>query len=190
MTNEANDAKPNKTKLFVGLSVVGMFLLSLYVAWTMSQNYRKEDTKERYRLTKLYKEWKKKEYNYDVTKGYTLYSNLCLKCHSANGKGVTGRYPSLADSPLVNSDEQAFIKIALHGLQGPITRMGQTYNGKMNGYKKIDPVDIAHLLNYIRNSFGSKNEMIHPVEIIKTHVATINQKQPYTEAQLLKPKEK
>lgn len=191
MSDDSNNAKPNKTKFYVGLSVAIMFLLSLVVAWKMTQNYRKDDSKLRFKLIKQEKEWNKKEYKYDVTKAYTLYSNMCSKCHSASGQGVSGMYPSLAESVIVNSDAETTIKIMLHGLKGPIERLGKKYNGIMNGYKNITPQDLAHVINYIRNSFGKKNEIITPAQVIKTHVATIKRNGPYTDQELFeKPKEK
>jgi mono/diheme cytochrome c family protein len=173
-----------KTKRYVAFALVFMFVLSVVVAWTMSQNYKKEGTKERYRLTKLYKDYKKKNYVYSNEKGSELYLKYCLECHRGDGLGVINRYPPLKGSEIVDGNFQIPLHIILHGLQGAIERNGIQYHEKMPGFKKLHPEDLAHILNYIRRKFGSLSGDVHPVEVIKTQVKTIDRKKAYTEDQL------
>lgn len=174
----------NQTKLFVVLSLAIMVLLSLYIGWTMSENYKKDDSKDRYRLTQLYKKHKKEEYKFNMPKGHTLYHNMCVKCHSANGQGIANTYPPLANSSLVQNSFAKTVRILLHGMKGPIIRNGVQYNSEMPGFKKIEPEDMAHLINYIRRSFGNKAEIIPTIEVIKAYVDTVDRKLPYTENEI------
>lgn len=184
-SNETDSARQAaQTKKYVIISLVAMVLLSLYIGWTMSENYRKEDSQTRYRLTQLYKEHKKKEYKFNMPRGHTLYHQMCVKCHSANGQGVEGKYPPLANSQLVKQSFPKTVRIVLHGMKGPITRNGKNYNEEMPSYKKIEPEDMAHVINYIRFSFGNKASAVPTIEVLKAYVDTIERKQPYTQSEI------
>jgi len=186
---EQQNEHAKKTKRYVAISLILMFMLSVYVAWTMSQNYRKEESQERYRLTSLYKESNKNEYTYDQSQGRELYQKLCMECHGDQGQGKPNRYPPLLNSQIVGGNFQIPLRIILHGQVGPIMRDDIQYNDKMPGFKKIHPQDIAHILNYIRSEFTQIQESIHPVEVIKTQVKTIDRKNAYTEEELNQIKE-
>ncbi|MBA2563008.1 MAG: c-type cytochrome, partial [Chitinophagaceae bacterium] len=65
-----------------------------------------------------------------VTKGATIYKQLCTSCHGSDGKGITigGKdmpAPPLAGSPRVRGDKILNIQLLLNGLKGPVD--GKTY---------------------------------------------------------------
>jgi len=87
--------------------------------------------------------------------GKALYAT-CAACHQANGEGIPGAFPPLADSEWVNGPASNLIRIQLRGLQGPITVKGTLYNSVMPAQNAQSDEDIAAVLTYIRSSFGNK----------------------------------
>ncbi|WP_163931899.1 PVC-type heme-binding CxxCH protein [Paraferrimonas sp. SM1919] len=116
----------------------------------------------------------------------------CGTCHQEDGKGLTGIYPPLQGSEWVLQSQERLIKIALHGLQGPITVKGVTYSPE----KGIPPMmgfggllkdnELAAVLTYIRNSWGNKGSSISPEQVQKVRAKTAQQQTFYTEELLLK----
>jgi ubiquinol-cytochrome c reductase cytochrome b subunit len=88
--------------------------------------------------------------------GASVFSENCASCHGAQGKGVPGTFPPLADNPVVTGDPDKVIGIVLGGLHGAITVGGQSYNGQMPAWKgTLTNKQIADVITYIRGSLGS-----------------------------------
>lgn len=88
--------------------------------------------------------------------GAELYAANCVACHQANGAGLPGAFPPLAGSEWVAGPDRVLANILLHGITGPLTVKGVTYNGAMPSFKaKFDDHEIAAILTYIRASFGN-----------------------------------
>ncbi len=84
--------------------------------------------------------------------------NACTQCHQANGMGLAGQFPPLADSEYVNGDIRRLAAILLNGINGELAVKGQTYNSQMPGWKdNYNDEEIAAVLTYIRASFGNKS---------------------------------
>ena len=166
--------------LFVG----SMILLSVIVAKIMANNLGQDDSKERFKLTKDYKKYKDIDYKYDAVVGKKLYANMCASCHRADGLGAMIA-PPLAGSQIVQNEQDKLLKIVVKGLKGEITRNGKSYNSSMPGFKIIPHEDLAHVINYIKNSFGNTSDAHIPtVEIIKTKIDTLIKKGAYLESEL------
>ena len=80
----------------------------------------------------------------------------CAACHGSKGEG-SAIAPPLAKSDWVNGPAERLIDIQLHGLSGPITVSGQSYNfpAPMPAQAYQTDEQIAAVLTYIRNSFGN-----------------------------------
>lgn len=91
--------------------------------------------------------------------GKKLYAGTCQACHQENGKGVPGAFPPLAGSEWAMGSEERVIRILLHGLGGPVSVEGVTYNGAMpafgQGGYNWDDNKIAQVLTYVRQSWGN-----------------------------------
>lgn len=88
--------------------------------------------------------------------GKTKYEQVCITCHMADGNGTPGVFPSLVGSEWVTTAEANVpISIVLHGLQGPITVKGETYEQVMQPWGMIPDADIAAILTYVRSSWGN-----------------------------------
>src|SRR5262252_4776394 len=55
----------------------------------------------------------------------------CAVCHQATGLGMPNTFPPLAGSEYVNGPPTKHIAIVLHGLTGPVTVKGQSFNSTM-----------------------------------------------------------
>ncbi|MGB6517413.1 MAG: cytochrome c, partial [Candidatus Cybelea sp.] len=88
--------------------------------------------------------------------GASVFSANCASCHGAQGKGLPGTFPPLADNPVVTGDPDKVIGIVLGGLHGAITVGGQNYNGQMPAWKgTLTNKQIADVITFIRGSLGS-----------------------------------
>src|SRR5690606_3824618 len=91
-----------------------------------------------------------------------VYTTLCIACHMADGTGVAGVFPPLAQSDYLKNTEAA-IHAVKYGLQGEITVNGQTYNNVMTPLGLSDQ-EVADVLNYVLNSWGNEAEGMITVE--------------------------
>ena len=98
-----------------------------------------------------------------AVQGKRLYTVNCAACHQQSGKGVAGQFPPLAASEWVIGEPAVLIRILLHGLQGPVSVIGETYNGNMPAFgAKLDDQQLSLVLTYIRQSWGNEAEAITP----------------------------
>ena len=124
-------------------------------------------------------------------KGKKIYETegYCITCHQEAGTGLQkAGYPTLVGQEWVLGDEERLIKLALHGLYGPMNIMGNHYEGQVpmmafKGLLKDD--EIAAVLTYVRNSFGNKASVIDPNKVKEVRAATKNRNSFYTPDELL-----
>lgn len=90
--------------------------------------------------------------------GAKVFASNCASCHGAQGTGVPGTFPPLANNPVVTGDPKTVIGIVLGGLNTPITVAGASYHGMMPAWKgNLSNKDIADVITYIRGSLGSNH---------------------------------
>lgn len=116
--------------------------------------------------------------------GQAVYGRTCVTCHQANGQGMPGAFPPLADSEWVSGDKNRVIRIVLHGLQGPITVKGQQYNNAMTPWKSLSDAEIAAVVSYVRSNFGNNASPVTAQEVAAQRAATASRTTPYTAAEL------
>jgi mono/diheme cytochrome c family protein len=97
--------------------------------------------------------------------GEKIYDVYCGSCHQRDGKGASGRFPPLANSPWVAGKKGELIRVVLSGLEGPIEVNGETYNATMPQHSFLSDVEIATVLTYIRSNFGNKASEITADEV-------------------------
>ena len=66
-----------------------------------------------------------------IADGKVIYEDFCLQCHMANGEGVSGVFPPLAQADFLFEDIDASIASIKYGMSGPITVNGVEYNSIM-----------------------------------------------------------
>ena len=99
-----------------------------------------------------------------------MFNQTCFACHQANGQGLPGVFPPLAKSDFLMADPERAIGIVLHGLQGPLTVNGQTYNQVMTP-QNLDDEQVANVLTFVMNSWGNSGEAISPDAVKKVRDA-------------------
>lgn len=99
-----------------------------------------------------------------MERGKQIYTANCVTCHLQNGEGIEGVYPPLAKSDYLLADKTRAIKQVLEGAIGPMTVNGTNYNGFMAGFPLNDQ-EVSDVLNYIRNSWDNKGEIVLPQEV-------------------------
>ncbi|HET6276178.1 MAG TPA: cytochrome b N-terminal domain-containing protein [Candidatus Cybelea sp.] len=88
--------------------------------------------------------------------GAPVFADNCSSCHGAQGQGVPGTFPPLANNPVVTGDATKVIAIVTGGLHGVISVNGQSYNGQMPAWKgTLTSKQIADVITYIRGSLGN-----------------------------------
>ncbi len=110
--------------------------------------------------------------------------NACMQCHQANGLGVAGSFPPLANSEYVSGDPQRLAAILLNGIQGPFKVNGQEYNSQMPAWRdNYNDEELAAVMTYIRASFGNKAGAV-PKTLVESARKNIPAQGPWTEATL------
>ncbi|MDZ7706471.1 MAG: c-type cytochrome [Trueperaceae bacterium] len=96
---------------------------------------------------------------WDEELGAQVYGANCASCHQANGQGIPGAFPPLADHvpDLLTPDggRTYLIDTLLYGLQGQIRVSGQTYNGVMPAWSQLDDEQIAAVTNYVSHEWDN-----------------------------------
>ena len=83
--------------------------------------------------------------------GASIFAANCAACHAPDGAGVSGVFPPLNGSAIVTGNKEVLAKIALHGLQGPVTVRGTQYDGLMPAFEStLSDAQIAAALTYAR----------------------------------------
>ncbi|WP_210709074.1 PVC-type heme-binding CxxCH protein [Maribacter dokdonensis] len=124
-------------------------------------------------------------------KGKKIYETegYCITCHQESGTGLQkAGYPTLVGQEWVLGNEERLIKLALHGLYGPMNIMGNHYKGQvpMMAFKGLlNDDEIAAVLTYVRNSFGNKASVIDPDKVKEIREATKDRNKFYTADELL-----
>jgi mono/diheme cytochrome c family protein len=118
--------------------------------------------------------------------GETEYQR-CVVCHQANGAGVPNAFPPLAGSEYVNGPAHRMVAIILHGLQGPITVAGGTYNGMMMPYGTgvaMTDDQVATVVTYVRSSFGNSGAAVTAADVVQVREKTKSRTTPWTVTEL------
>ena len=91
-------------------------------------------------------------------RGEKVYSQNCVACHLADGKGIPGAFPALDGSPMANQDKAAHIDIVLNGSKK---------NAAMAAWgKQLSDTDIAAVVTYERNAWGNQTgQVVQPKDI-------------------------
>ena len=121
-------------------------------------------------------------------KGKTIYATICGACHQPNGAGLAGLAPPLLDSEWVLGPVDRPIRIALHGLTGPIEVEGIKWQLEMPGLPTLSDEDLAGVLTYIRREWDHRGAPVSPSEVAKVRAEFADRTNAWTAAELLKRK--
>jgi mono/diheme cytochrome c family protein len=97
--------------------------------------------------------------------GKTVYRENCAACHGDTGAGQPGSFPPLSGNPDLFKDRVFPALVVLHGMSGPITVKGQSYDSTMPPFGHLSDAEIAAVVRYLRSAFGneSRTSQIKPI---------------------------
>ena len=91
-----------------------------------------------------------------------LFQSYCASCHL----DVPDEAPPLAGSPWVTGPEHRLIRIALHGVRGPMQVAGQSFDREMPGFAQVlSDSAIASLLTHVRKRFGAPSGPVAEAQV-------------------------
>ncbi|MFZ0609437.1 MAG: c-type cytochrome [Xanthobacteraceae bacterium] len=100
--------------------------------------------------------------------GEQIYADECSGCHTPDGKGVTGLFPSLHDTPFVQqSDPTTLIHVVLRGALGVATKAAPTAPEMPAFAWVLNDDQVAALLTYVRNAWGNSAPAVSAGDVSK-----------------------
>jgi nitrite reductase (NO-forming) len=99
-----------------------------------------------------------------LARGKSVYERICVACHLADGSGVAGVFPPLANSDFSQERPYEMANIVLHGRSGELVVNGQHYNGVMQAQDLHDD-DIAAVINYINVEMSKGKAVLRPAMV-------------------------
>jgi len=102
-----------------------------------------------------------------------VYMQTCIACHQPTGLGIPGAFPPLAGTEYTQGESRRMIAMTLKGVNPPLKVKEMTYVVPMPPLPTQFPIladdnKLADVINYVRNSFGNKDEKgVTPAMIAK-----------------------
>jgi len=128
-----------KSIVFIALS------LGLFLAFSAFKSYLPQDDAQ-------------------MAKGKAIYEEKCIVCHMADGKGVAGAFPPLAESDYLLKDKVRAVEQTLNGSHEEMVVNGVTYNMPMT--PQVDSKeDAVAVINYVLNNFGNDGGYVTMEEV-------------------------
>lgn len=112
--------------------------------------------------------------------GAALYATRCAACHQASGAGLPGVFPPLAGSEWVLGKDTTLARIVLHGISGPLTVRGGSYNGAMPSFQgQLQDAEIAAVLSHVRRQWGNQAPAVAPEVVAAARRDTAARSTPF-----------
>jgi mono/diheme cytochrome c family protein len=106
--------------------------------------------------------------------GAAIYADECAGCHTANGKGASGLFPSLNGSPAVQqTDPTTLLHLVLRGARSAATDGAPTGAAMPEFDWILNDDQVAAVLTYVRNAWGNAAPPVSAGEVHKTRRALI-----------------
>jgi mono/diheme cytochrome c family protein len=103
-----------------------------------------------------------------IKRGKEVYTLNCQNCHMEDGMGMPETNPPLAKADYIKKPANALIGIILKGQSDEVVVNGKKYNTMMPAQEYLTDVQIADVLNYVRNSWGNKIKGIVSPAMVKS----------------------
>lgn len=106
--------------------------------------------------------------------GAKIYADECSGCHTPNGKGIPGLFPSLDGSPVVQqNDPTTLMHIVLRGARSVGTEQAPTAPAMPEFGWLLRDDQVAAVLSYIRNAWGNAAPSVSADEVSKARHAFV-----------------
>ncbi len=91
----------------------------------------------------------------DMDAGEKGYQTHCQSCHQADGSGLPGAFPPLAENPNLDGNAEMVIENVLSGRSGELEVEGETYDGVMPPMSYLSDQDVADIVTFVMNAWGN-----------------------------------
>ena len=95
----------------------------------------------------------------------------CVDCHGADGNGMEGVFPPLANSDYIKANPKRLPEIILHGMVGPVTVNGKDYNSNMPPMAQLTDDEVANIATYVLNSWGNPGGQVSKADAAAARAA-------------------
>lgn len=102
------------------------------------------------------------------TSGKEIYTDFCMQCHGANGKGDAKNFPALDGSDWLTKKRTQSIHAVKFGLSGEIIVNKMKFNNTMPPMG-LSNQEVADVMNYILTAWSNKQTKL----VTETEVAQI-----------------
>jgi mono/diheme cytochrome c family protein len=133
------------TKLFIGTGIVFLSFLA-FEKQIQSHSYISIDNKA-------------SKHSSSQPPGKEIYTDFCMQCHGANGKGSGKRIPPLDGSDWLSKKRSESIAAVKYGQRGEITVNEIKYKNAMPSMDLTDQ-EVADVMNYVMSSWSNKQTKI------------------------------
>jgi len=108
-----------------------------------------------------------------VAAGGAIYRDVCSACHGLDGKGVPELVvPSLAEAPSLRSDDvTTLVRVVLRGARSAATAKAPTAPAMPSYGWQLTDDQVAAVISYVRNSWGSAAHPVMPSDVAKARAA-------------------
>lgn len=101
--------------------------------------------------------------------GMNAYQTHCENCHQRDGKGLKDLYPPVMGTDLfLRVKNQALVHLIKYGQKGEILVNGKKYDGYMPANNRLEALDIAEIITYLREKNGIKE--IFPLDSARKYL--------------------
>ena len=114
----------------------------------------------------------------------------CVACHQPTGMGVPGAFPPLSGTEYTQGDVRRMVAMTIKGVNPPLKVKDMTYVVPMPPLPLQFPLlnddgKLADVINYVRNSFGNKDDKgVTPEEVGAIRKEFASRTAPWVEADL------
>src|SRR5580704_17214868 len=127
-----------------------------------------------------------------IDRGKMIYMQTCIACHQPTGLGIPGAFPPLAGTEYTQGEARRMIAMTLKGVNPPLKVKEMTYQVPVPPLPMQFPIladdnKLADVINFVRNSFGNKDEKgVTPAMIAEVRKEFAGRPTPWTEPELQK----
>ena len=106
-----------------------------------------------------------------IAAGKVVFAGTCSTCHGADGNGMEGVFPPLANSDYIKANPKRLPEIILHGMVGPVTVNGKDYNSNMPPMAQLTDDEVANIATYVLNSWGNPGGQVSKADAAAARAA-------------------
>lgn len=104
-----------------------------------------------------------------INRGKEVYTDFCMQCHLATGKGDLVNFPPLDGSDWLTKKRKQSIHAVKYGQTGEVIVKGKKFNNIMPPLGLSDQ-EVADVLNFVMNSWSNKQKKMLTIEEVKAVV--------------------